>query len=57
MGLLSQGPKKTQQDETLTYQMSQIHMSFVKIQTSGAFWFKDNLSLVNNKYTFGQHQG
>ncbi len=32
-------------------------MSFVKIQTGGVFWFKDNFSLVNNKYALGQHQG
>jgi hypothetical protein len=28
-----------------------------KFWIDGAFWFEDNLSLINDKNVFGQHQG
>jgi hypothetical protein len=31
-------------------------MLVIKNWISGAFWFKDELSLVNGKTTIGQHQ-
>ncbi len=34
-----------------------IWTSLVKIQIEDDFWFEDDLSLVDNKNTFRQHQG
>jgi len=36
---------------------SQIQTFLVKIQIDVMFWFENDLNLVNNKNTLGQHQG
>jgi len=57
VGLLFQGFERTCKDGTLTYQTSWTQMPFIEILIGTAFWFREDLSLVNDKNTFRKHQG
>jgi hypothetical protein len=51
VGLLGQGLERTSQDGKLTYEHFESKLDW------WVFWFRDDLSLVNDKNTLEKHQG